>query len=157
MPVATDLLDVLAGQRLALEALVYKLLQARWTLAAGETRFLGWAADDLAGAADNVEAFERARLTAAVSATTGFSVTLRQAAATLPEPHSAILAEHGGAIGRLRCEVAVLSGQLRQVAAECAVVGMDDLDRELVAMGRAAVLHAARDLSSPGLDAFLLG
>ena len=100
-----ELLDVLGRERVLLENLVFRLIEARGLLATGEARFLGWAASDIEAAADSLREVEmrRATIVGAVGAT--FLPTLSMLVELTREPYSSLLLDHRLALGRLLGEV----------------------------------------------------
>lgn len=172
-----DLLSILSRERRALEALLFRLVEARGLLAAGETRFLSWAAADMAQAAQAVREVEARR----VAATTA---TLRELVTESAEPLSSLLDDHRMALARLAGEVGAATdavqeigrarldrlrqavpagcgGHLSAIAARDGGRGavfrieMDELDREVVAAGYESLLSASDALGLPALVGFL--
>jgi hypothetical protein len=100
-----ELLDVLGRERVLLENLVFRLIEARGLLATGEARFLGWAASDIEAAADSLREVEmrRATIVGAVGAT--FLPSLAMLVELTREPYASLLCDHRLALGRLLGEV----------------------------------------------------
>lgn len=92
-----DLASTLARERRLLEVLLFRLVELRLLMAAGEDRFLGWAADEVERATRRVREAELARATVVAglpSARGGTDEpTLAEIIAEAPEPWATILGE----------------------------------------------------------------
>lgn len=115
-----ELLDVLARERVLLENLVFRLIEARGLLATGEARFLGWAASDIEGAADAVREVEMRRATVVGAVADAFLPTLGMLVELSPEPYASLLLDHRLALGRLLGEV----GAALEAAHDLATAGL---------------------------------
>src|SRR3954471_12850562 len=105
-----NLARLLSRERLLLELLVFKLVELRQLLLISETRFLGWAAEEVERAVDAVRdaELERAVLVAAIAAERGLSdetILLQALAADSPEPWRSLLEDDRLALLRLSSEV----------------------------------------------------
>ena len=122
MDTFAELSTLLQRERLLLELLVFKLTELGHLLAAGDPRFLGWAAEEVERA---VEAVRLTELERAVHVQTlqpaGLPADESQFLARLveqaPEPWSAQLAEHRRALHALAEEVAEGLRTTRRLAA----------------------------------------
>lgn len=164
-----EVVAVLAREQRALERLLFRLHHARGVLAADDDRFLAMAADELEAAAHAVRELEAAR-SAVVEAVEG--ATLRDLAATSPEPYSSMLCEHRAALGRLAGEIGAMLESTQELANDrlAELRGdaplrmrrvrrprhrLDDLDRAVAAAGYESVLAASDSLRLPALVSFL--
>jgi hypothetical protein len=94
-----ELARVLAGERRALELLLFKLKEAQHLLAEGDDRFYAWASAEL----DRVVALVReAELQRAM---VGRDDSLADIAATAPAPYGTILDEHRAVLRALLTEI----------------------------------------------------
>lgn len=118
-------MDELAGrlsrERRLLEVLLFKLVTARHLLAAGESRFLTWAAAEVERAAERVREAEimRASLVQQLARSMGLSeenLTLAALAKESPEPYRSIFDEHRRAFVDLVGEVEEVTNVNRQLA-----------------------------------------
>lgn len=131
-----NLTTLLQRERLLLELLVFKITELRHLLADGDSRFLGWAAEEVERAVEAVRLVELERAVLvqdiAGSASTAVgdeSALLQRLAETAPEPWGAVLTEHRLALQALAKEVAEgLAGAGRLAKAGAAAVA-DLLDR----------------------------
>ncbi|MGB8650539.1 MAG: flagellar export chaperone FlgN [Mycobacteriales bacterium] len=88
------LAQLLTRERLLVELLVFKLVEMRQLLLAGETRFLGWAGEEVDRAAGTVRdaELERALLVSELCAARGIEeATLGELVADAPEPWRSLL------------------------------------------------------------------
>lgn len=113
---------LLTRERLLLELLVFKLVELRQLLLAGEPRFLGWAAEEVERAAAAVRAAEteRAVLVAAVANDRGLdpdTLTLTALVADAPEPWRTLLADIQQALRTSAAEVQELLAGTHRLAA----------------------------------------
>lgn len=99
------LVDVLDCERHLLENLVFRLVEARNLLAAGEARFLGWAASDIEDATAAVRDVESRRAAITGDLRQGRPPTVSMLVASATEPWSTLLADHRMALARLAGEV----------------------------------------------------
>lgn len=111
---------LLTRERLLVELVVFKLVEMRQLLLAGETRFLGWAGEELERAAAAVRAaeLERAVLVTGLVADRGPDAepTLSALVAEAPEPWRTSLSETQAALRSSTAEVAELTGAVRRLA-----------------------------------------
>ena len=121
--VVEELADVLGAERGLLEALVFRLVEARSLLASGDARFLGWAASDIeaAGAAVRTIELRRATVVCALSGSDGATISTLTTGA--PEPWTTLLEDHRSSLGRLAAEV----GAALEATHELAAVGLERL------------------------------
>jgi hypothetical protein len=133
---------LLQRERLLLELLVFKITEMRHLLAAGDARFLGWAAEEVERAVDAVRSTELERavmVTDCLAAQLGdadLGVAFDDEAALLDrlaeaadEPWSSVLAEHRTALTVLTGEVAEGLAAARRLADAGATAVADLLDR----------------------------
>jgi hypothetical protein len=118
-----ELIIVLNRERQVLEHLLFRLLGTRGLLTTGDARFLGWAANDLAQAAEAVREVElrRATVVAEESDVEGGhdgSPTLKRIIAATHEPYASLLEDHRVALGRLAVEIGALTEATQELAAE---------------------------------------
>lgn len=116
-----ELARLLDRERLLLELLVFKLVELRQLLLIGETRFLGWAAEEAERAVEAVRAveLERAALVQSVhgpDAGVDGRQPLAAIAAAASEPYSTLLEEDRLALLRLTAEVRDLLAAVRGLA-----------------------------------------
>lgn len=112
---------LLTRERLLVELVVFKLVELRQLLLAGETRFLGWASEELERAASAVRTaeLERSVLVAGIAADRGLDpddVTLTVLVADAPEPWRSLLSEAQTALRASSTEVAELMAANRRLA-----------------------------------------
>ncbi len=112
---------LLTRERLLVELVVFKLVELRQLLLAGETRFLGWASEELERAATAVRTaeLERSVLVAGIAADRGLDpdqVTLTVLVADAPEPWRSLLAEAQTALRASSSEVSELMQANRRLA-----------------------------------------
>ena len=117
------LVDVLDCERHLLENLVFRLVEARNLLAAGEARFLCWAASDIDDAASSVRDVESRRAALTGDLRQSRAPTISVLVASVPQPWSALLADHRSALGRLAGEV----GAAIEAAHDLAAAGLAQL------------------------------
>lgn len=126
---------LLTRERLLVELVVFKLVELRQLLLAGETRFLGWAGEELERAASSVRAceLERAVLVAGIAADRGLptdQITLSELVADAPEPWRTLLADSQAALRASAAETADLLAANRLLA-ETGSRGLGDTLRRL--------------------------
>ena len=112
---------LLNRERLLLELLVFKLVELRQLLSIGETRFLGWAAEETERAVEAVREIEleRAVLVTAVAAESGLTENEASLSALIdvaPEPYRTLLEEDRLALTALSAEVAEVLATTRTLA-----------------------------------------
>jgi len=116
-----ELAGLLSRERRLLEVLLFKLITARHLLAAGESRFLTWAAAEVERATERVRECEmmRASLVQQLARTMGLSeenLTLGALAKESPEPYRSIFEDHRRAFFDLVGEVEEVTKANRQLA-----------------------------------------
>ena len=171
----TNLLDELAGhlghERHLLELLLFKLVEGKHLLAAGEARFLPYATTELVRAGERVleAVLRRGMLVSQVARgldTPEDRLTLNILARQSVEPYRMIFADHHRAFIDLAAEVTEVTRQSRDLAADRAhhveerlvVVDADisgALMEHLTRSGYQAFLGATAGLSMPSLVDFL--
>jgi hypothetical protein len=129
-----SLITLLDRERLLLELVTFKLVELRQLLLSGETRFLGWASEELDRALSQVRAaeLERAVLVASIAADRslpGDALTLSALIADAPEPYRTALAAAQTALRKSTEEVAQLLSASRRVATDGARGIADTLQR----------------------------
>ena len=111
---------VLTRERLLVELVVFKLVELRQLLLAGETRFLGWAAEEVerASAAVRTAEVERAVLVQSLAEARGLGEdpTLTAIVADAPEPWRTLLADAQEALRAGTDEIAGLLLATRRLA-----------------------------------------
>jgi hypothetical protein len=110
---------LLARERLLVELLVFKLVEMRQLLLAGETRFLGWAAEEVERATVSVREaeIERAVIVTGIGDSRGLQEpTLTELVADAPEPWRSLLADDHKALRASAAEVAELLVVTRRLA-----------------------------------------
>ncbi|WP_426570686.1 flagellar export chaperone FlgN [Aquihabitans sp. McL0605] len=115
----------------ALELLLFKLIETRLLLEAGEARFLPRATREVERA--RTRARELDLLRAATVAQTSNGATLRDLAAAATGPWPAILRDHHDVLSRLVEEIEVVAHQNARTARE----GLEQLSRQPVGAGAA--------------------
>lgn len=113
------LAKLLSRERLLLELLVFKLVEMRQLLLAGETRFLDWAAEEVerATASVRVTEIERAVIVTGLADSRGLvEPTLSELITDCPEPWRSLLAEDHQALRSSAAEVAELLQSTRRLA-----------------------------------------
>jgi hypothetical protein len=116
-----ELTGLLGRERRLLEVLLFKLVSARHLLAAGETRFMTWAAAEVERATERVRESEllRAALVQQLARTAGLAedvLTLKALATQSPEPYRSIFEEHRRAFAELVGEIEQVTATNRQLA-----------------------------------------
>jgi hypothetical protein len=116
-----ELAGLLSRERRLLEVLLFKLVTARHLLAAGETRFLTWAAAEVERATERVRESEliRASLVQQLARTTGLpeeALTLKALATESPQPYQAIFEDHRQAFFDLVAEIEEVTAANRNLA-----------------------------------------
>lgn len=120
-------MDELAGhlgrERRLLEVLLYKLVVVRQLLAAGEARFVAWAAAEVERAVERVREAElvRAALVARLAAEWGRpteALSLRALAEGAAEPYRTVFDDHRRAFLELVAEIESVAGANRKLAGQ---------------------------------------
>ena len=116
-----ELAGLLSRERRLLEVLLFKLVTARHLMAAGETRFLTWAAAEVERATERVREAEllRAALVQQLARKAGLSedaLSLKALASHSPEPYRSILEDHRHAFFGLVAEIEEVTAANRQLA-----------------------------------------
>lgn len=129
------LADALGRERLHVELLVYRLVELRQLLVAGEGRFLGWAAEEVERAARAVRHCELTRAVALSSYadSVGISDQLLDLAgliARADEPWRTMLTDHGEALRSLAAEVDEHSGAIRRLSGVTALTARALISRD---------------------------
>jgi hypothetical protein len=127
-----ELTGLLSRERRLLEVLLFKLVAARHFLAAGEGRFLMWAAAEVERATERVREAEmlRAGLVQKIAREVGLpedSLTLSALAAEAPEPYRTIYGDHRQAFLELVAEIEEVTRANRKLAQR----NMHDVDELL--------------------------
>ncbi len=124
------LLTVLGRERVLAELVVFKLLELRQLLLAGEARFLPWAAEEVERATDALRRTEldRAVVVRGVAADRGLpgDVRLAELLEHVGEPWRSVLVEHAEALRSALGEAAELTAAGGR-AAETGLRGVTDL------------------------------
>ena len=112
---------LLTRERLLVELVVFKLVELRQLMLAGEARFLGWAAEEVERATMSVRQaeLERAVLVTGLATDRGLppdELTLTHLVADAPEPWRSLLAECQAALRVSTGEVAELLTATRRLA-----------------------------------------
>ena len=112
---------LLTRERLLVELVVFKLVELRQLLLAGETRFLGWAAEEVERATASVRhaELERAVLVSGLATDRGLppdELTLSALVEDAPEPWRSLLADCRSALRASAAEVAELLPATRRLA-----------------------------------------
>ncbi|MEO6713120.1 MAG: hypothetical protein ABIM89_06795 [Mycobacteriales bacterium] len=118
-----ELAALLGRERLLLERLLYKLVELRALLAAGEVRFLPWAAGEVDHAVAHLREAElhRALMVNRIATDAGIDdakVSLHMLALTSPEPFAAIFAGQ-------RRTFRALTAEVRECVAACSAAAGD--------------------------------
>lgn len=132
-----DLVAVLRRQRHLLELLLFKLVEARHLLAAGEARFLAWAAQEVDRAVTKVREVELERALAVnrIAGELGVTVdelSLRRLAEESPEPYRSIFDEHRSSFLELVGEIETITAANRKLAGQ----GVRGVQEVLEMLGR---------------------
>ena len=127
-----ELTGLLSRERRLLEVLLFKLIAARHLLAAGESRFLAWAAAEVERATERVREAEmlRAGLVQKIAREAGLPedrLTLSALAEASPEPYKTIFADHRQAFLELVAEIEEVTRANRKLAHR----GMNEVDELL--------------------------
>lgn len=136
-----ELTRLLGNERLLLEHLVFRMVELRALLVAGESRFLPWAAHEVDGATARLRDAElrRALLVHRIAAEGGVddsTLSLRMLARTAPTPYAAIFAEQHLAFR-------ALTSELRRYVADCSVLAGDGATRVSEVLGCVAEADVA--------------
>ena len=110
---------LLTRERLLVELLVFKLVEMRQLLLAGETRFLGWAGEEVERATESVREaeLERAVLVSDLGRTRGIDEpTLGELVADAPAPWQHLLSSDADALRAGAAEVADLLVVVKRLA-----------------------------------------
>jgi hypothetical protein len=134
----------------ALEVLLFKLIETRLLIEAGEARFLPRATREVERA--RTRARELDLLRAATVAQTSCGATLRDLAAAATGPWPAILRDHHALLSNLVSEIEVVAHQNARAARE----GLELLSRQPVAAG-SGPLDAGRPIRNAELDRLARG
>lgn len=141
------LATLLQRERLLLELLVFKIIELRHLLVAGDARFLGWAAEEVERSVEAVRLaeLERASLVQELARTlladadadpvADEAAVLARLAETAPEPWASAFAEHREALVGLVGEVADNLAAARRSADAGAAAVAELLDRVDGAVG----------------------
>lgn len=138
-------MDELAGhlgrERRLLEVLLYKLVVVRQLLAAGEARFVAWAAAEVERAVERVREAEllRATLVTRLAAEWGRpadALSLRALADGAPEPYRTVFDDHRRAFLELVAEIESVAGANRKLAGQ-GLAGINDVI-EMIQAGQGA-------------------
>ncbi len=126
---------LLTRERLLVELVVFKLVELRQLLLAGEARFLGWASEEVERAATAVRhaELERAVLVTGIATDRGLpadELTLSALVADAPEPWRSLLAESQTSLTASSGEVTELLATTRRLA-EAGSRGLADTLRRL--------------------------
>jgi hypothetical protein len=118
-----SLITLLDRERLLLELVTFKLVELRQLLVSGETRFLGWASEELERALAQVRAAELERAVLVTNLAherglTGDALTLSVLVEDAPEPYRTALAAAQVALRKSTEEVANLLAASRRAATE---------------------------------------
>ncbi len=124
-PVAT----ILEREGEALEGLLFKLIETRLLIEAGEARFLPRATREVERARTRARELDLLRAATVVQTSSG--TTLRHVAASAAGPWPAILRDHHDVLSRLVSEIEVVAHQNAQAAR----VGLELLSRHRVPAG----------------------
>lgn len=129
-----ELAALLGRERLLMEKLLFKLVELRQLLTAGEVRFLPWAAEEVDRATARLRESElhRAVVVSKIAHRVGVDDTqlsLRALANTTPEPFGSIFADHRRAFLELTGEVDSALGDCRALAADGAAFVAEVLER----------------------------
>ena len=116
-----ELAGLLTRERRLLEVLLFKLVTARHLLAAGESRFLTWAAAEVQRATERVREAELLRATAVnrLARAAGIpddALTLKALASQSPQPYQAIFEDHRAAFFELVAEIEEVTAANRDLA-----------------------------------------
>lgn len=118
-----QLAAILRRQRHLLELLLFKLIEARHLLAAGEVRFLAWAAQEVEKAVTKVREaeLERALAVSRIADELGVpvdSLSLKALADDCPEPYRTIFEDHRSAFLELVGEIETVTAANRKLAGQ---------------------------------------
>jgi hypothetical protein len=120
-------LDELAGllgrERRLLEVLLFKLVEARHLLAAGEVRFLPWAAGEVERAVERVREADLLRATALTKISADLNIpmeklSLKELADDSVEPYRTVFSDHRNAFLELVAEIEDVVAANRKLAGQ---------------------------------------
>jgi hypothetical protein len=134
-----ELARLLSVERRLLDLLLFKLVEGRHLLAAGEARFLPYAAAEVERAMERVQEAELRRSILVSDLARGLEIpeealTLSALARESLEPYGTIFSDHGLAFLELAAEIEDVTRQNRRLAER----GAHDLEQLLVMVGRPA-------------------
>jgi hypothetical protein len=163
-----ELARLLGHERRLLELLLFKLVEGKHLLAAGEARFLSYAAAEVVRAMEKLQEAElrrsmRVHRLAADLAVPEAALTMTALANDSMEPFRTIFADHRQAFLELAAEIETVTAQNRRVATlEAHRSTVDDvdlaesvIDLQMAEAGYQAVLGATARLTMPSLVDFL--
>ncbi|MDQ1702576.1 MAG: hypothetical protein QOF57_1828 [Frankiaceae bacterium] len=132
-----QLADTLGRERLHVELLVYRLVELRQLLVAGEGRFLGWAAEEVERAARAVRQCEltRAVVISSYADSCGISddnLDLPALIERADEPWRTMLTDHGDALRALTAEVDEHSAAVRRLSGVTSRAATDRIDGDVL-------------------------
>jgi hypothetical protein len=132
-----ELACLLGRERLLLERLLFKLVELRMLLTAGEARFLPWAAGEVDEATTRLREAElhRALMVNKIAADAGLddsALSLRMLARTTPEPYAAIFAAQRRTFRALTIEVMTCVANCSSIAGDRASLVNEALDRVVI-------------------------
>lgn len=149
-----ELARLLSIERRLLELLLFKLVEGRHLLAAGEARFLPYAAAEVERAMERVQETELRRSMLVADLAHDLDVaeealTLSALARDSLEPFGTIFADHRMAFLELAAEIEDVTGQNRRLAER----GAHDVERLLAMVGQPATPAEELRLYGPGAGA----
>jgi hypothetical protein len=123
MSVVEELAGLLQDERQRLEFLLFKLVAAGQLLRSGETRFLGWSAEEIEDAATQVREADLLRATVVSRAASELALlerepSLQTLASQTTEPYRSILDDHRLALRRLLGEIEQVQYVNNELAAD---------------------------------------
>ena len=130
-----QLVDALGRERLHVELLVYRLVELRQLLVAGEGRFLGWAAEEVERAARAVRHCELTRAVALSSYADAVGISdelldLAGLVSRADEPWRTMLTDHGAALRSLATEVDEHAAAIRRLSGVTALAAQSRISRD---------------------------
>ena len=127
-----EVASLLWREREVLERVLFKIVQEKLILAAGQTRWLGAASRELEAALHDLRGSEvvRAAEVDALATQLGLSpgIALAELAEVAPEPWNEILLEHRDALRQLAAEIDTATAEARQLLDAGAGAAQDTLD-----------------------------